>query len=80
MAKGWKDLSEGQRTAVVAAAAAEAALKLAMLVDLKRRPASLVRGPKWLWASTALVNSAGVLPVLYFLVGRLGTDGQGSAA
>jgi hypothetical protein len=42
-----------------------------MLIDLKRRPASQVRGPKWLWASTALLNSAGVVPVYYFIVGRV---------
>jgi hypothetical protein len=41
-----------------------------MLVDLKRRPVERVRGPKWVWASTALVNSAGVAPVAYFLIGR----------
>ena len=71
MARKWKDLSRVQRTFVVAAAAAEAGLKAAMLSDLRRRPASQVRGPKWLWASTALINSAGVLPLLYFVVGRL---------
>jgi hypothetical protein len=61
-----------QRRIIIAAAAAETALKAAMLIDLRRRPAAQVRGPKWLWASTALINTAGIAPVSYFLVGRTG--------
>ena len=48
-----------------------------MLIDLKRRPAAQVRGPKWLWAASALVNSAGVIPLSYFLLGRRGQDQVG---
>jgi hypothetical protein len=73
MARRWKDLSEGQRRLIITAGAVETALKAAMLIDLKRRPAGQVRGPKWLWASTALINSAGVLPVAYFIAGRVRT-------
>jgi hypothetical protein len=68
--KRWSDLSKGQRRIIIAAAAAEAALKAAMLIDLRRRPAGQVRGPKWLWASTALINTAGIAPLTYFIVGR----------
>jgi hypothetical protein len=74
MAGRWEQLSEGQRRLVVVATIAETALKVAMLIDLRRRPASQVRGPKWLWAATALVNSAGIAPVAYFIVGRVGDD------
>lgn len=70
----WNDLSDRQRTLVIAAAVAETALKVAMLVDLRRRPASRVRGPKWLWASTALINSAGLAPIAYFTFGRVGDN------
>jgi hypothetical protein len=70
MAKQWSDLSKRQRQIIIAAAAAEAALKVAMLIDLRRRPAGQVRGPKWLWASTALINTAGIVPLSYFIVGR----------
>jgi hypothetical protein len=70
MAKRWSDLSSRQRGLIIAAAAVETALKVAMLVDLRRRDASEVRGPKWLWASTALFNSAGIAPLSYFAVGR----------
>ena len=70
MAKQRRDLSKRQRQIIIAAAAAEAALKIAMLVDLRRRPGGQVRGPKWLWASTALVNTAGVAPLSYLIFGR----------
>jgi len=70
MATQRTDLSTRQRRIIIAAAAVEAVLKTAMLIDLKRRPAGQVRGPKWLWASTALVNTAGIAPLSYFIVGR----------
>ena len=36
-----------------------------------RRPADQIRGPKWLWAPVvAVVNSAGVVPISYFVFGR----------
>jgi hypothetical protein len=67
----WSDLSERRRRLLMTAAAAEGVLKLAALIDLKRRPASQVRGPKWLWATAlAVVGSAGALPVCYFVFGR----------
>jgi len=72
MTKHWSDLSKRQRRFVVAAAAVEGVLKAAMLIDLSRRPAGQVRGPKWLWASTALVNTAGLAPLSYFILGRAG--------
>ena len=44
-------------------AVAEGILKVAALIDIKRRPASQIRGPKWVWAPVvAVVNSAGVIP------------------
>ena len=74
VARRWGQLSRRQRTLIVVAGAIEAVLKLAMLLDLRRRPASQVRGPKWLWAASALVNSAGVLPASYFVLGRRDED------
>ena len=69
--RGWNDLSEGRRRFLIVAAAAEGILKLAALVDIRRRPASQIRGPKWLWASAVtVVSSAGVLPLSYFIFGR----------
>jgi hypothetical protein len=67
----WSDLSERQRRLVVAAGAIEAVLKIAALVDLRRRPAGEIRGPKKLWAvAIVLVSSAGALPIAYFALGR----------
>jgi hypothetical protein len=67
----WSDLSERNRRLLTITAVAEGILKLAALIDLKRRPASQVRGPKWLWATVlAVVGSAGVLPLCYFAFGR----------
>jgi hypothetical protein len=67
----WSDLSEPTRRLLTITAIAEGILKLAALIDLKRRPASQVRGPKWLWATVlAVVSSAGVVPISYFVFGR----------
>ena len=67
----WIDLSERNRRLLTITAVAEGILKLAALIDLKRRPASQVRGPKWLWATVlAVVGSAGILPLSYFVFGR----------
>jgi hypothetical protein len=67
----WSDLSERNRRLLAITAVAEGILKLAALIDLKRRPASQVRGPKWLWATVlAIVSSAGVVPISYFVFGR----------
>ncbi|MBB2948194.1 hypothetical protein FB565_007977 [Actinoplanes lutulentus] len=71
MARRWSDLSASQRRTIVVVGLVETALKTAMAVDLKRRPAEQVRGPKWVWATATLVNSAGVIPVAYFLFGRV---------
>jgi hypothetical protein len=69
--KQWSDLSERTRRLLITAAVAEAILKVAALVDIKRRPASQIRGSKWLWAAVvAVVSSAGVVPVSYFVFGR----------
>jgi hypothetical protein len=69
--KQWEDLSPRTRGLIIASAVVDVALKVAALIDIKRRPASQVRGPKWLWASVvALVSSAGLLPISYFALGR----------
>jgi hypothetical protein len=67
----WGSLSRRTRRMLVIAGFAEGILKAAALIDIRRRPSSQVRGPKWLWAVViATVGSAGVLPISYFLFGR----------
>jgi hypothetical protein len=68
--KRWSGLSRPQRVVIVVAGVLEAVAKVAMLIDLRRRPAEQIRGPKLLWAATALVNTAGLAQVGYFVVGR----------
>jgi hypothetical protein len=70
--KKWSDLSQGQRNAIKVLAVTEFLLKILMLVDIKRRPASQIRGPKAAWRAAAVVNTIG--PVSYFLFGRRKSD------
>ena len=79
----WGDLSERTRTLLLTAAAADGMLKIAALIDIKRRPADQIRGRKWMWATAVtLINSAGVVPVSYFILGRRSRacPGQGESA
>jgi hypothetical protein len=70
MPRRWSELSDRTRKLIVVGAAAETVLKVAMLIDIRRRPASQIRGSKRIWAATALLNSAGIGPMAYFAVGR----------
>jgi hypothetical protein len=67
----WSDLSERDRRIIIVAGAAETVLKIAALVDLRRRPADQVRGSKEVWATAiVLANSLGAVPIAYFVLGR----------
>ncbi len=67
----WSELSNRSRRLIVLGAAVEGALKVAALVDLARRPAAEVRGPKWAWATAlVLVGSVGGVPLAYLRFGR----------
>ena len=67
----WRDLSERNRRLILVGGAVEAILKVTALVDLKRRPATGIRGRKWVWATViTLANSVGLVPIGYFLFGR----------
>jgi hypothetical protein len=69
--KQWSDLSEPTRRLLITAAVIEGILKVAALIDIKGRPASQIRGSKWMWASVVTVaGSAGVVPISYFVFGR----------
>jgi hypothetical protein len=69
--KKWGDLDERTRKLLIGAAVAEGTLRIAALIDIKRRPASQIRGRKWMWATVvAVVSSAGVIPISYFVFGR----------
>jgi hypothetical protein len=67
----WSDFSPGTRRLIIIGAAVETSLKAAALVDLKRRPASEIRGSKWMWVpALTVLNSAGLAPLTYFVWGR----------
>jgi hypothetical protein len=71
MATRWSDLSERSRRLIISGAVGEAVLKTAVIIDIRRRPASQIRGSKRMWIVAAvLVNSAGVGPLSYFAFGR----------
>jgi hypothetical protein len=74
MARQRKDLSPRARWLLTAGAAAEAALKAAALLDMRRRPASQIRGSKKAWAWAMIVNSAGLIPISYFVFGVRRTE------
>ena len=67
----WSDLSKPTQRLIIVAAVVETSLKAAALVDMKRRPASQIRGKKWMWVpALTILNSAGLAPLAYFLWGR----------
>lgn len=69
MARRRNDLSPGTRRLLTVAAVAEAGLKAAALLDMRRRPASEINGSKKAWALAMIVNSAGIIPICYFVFG-----------
>lgn len=70
-AKWWSQLSQRNQRLLVAAAVIETSLKAAALIDIKRRPADQIRGPKWAWIpAVSILNSAGIAPITYFVWGR----------
>lgn len=70
MGKWRSDLSPRSRKLLIAVGVAETALKVAVLVDLRRRPPSEIRGSRRAWTAAMLVNSAGLIPLSYFAFGR----------
>ena len=69
--KRWSELPASTRRIIVVVGALDSALKIAALADLTKRPASEVKGSKRTWAvALCVVNSAGVLPLVYFFHGR----------
>lgn len=64
----WNELTDGEKAAILVAASVQISLAATAWIDLARRPAAQVRGPKPLWAVAIAVNFVG--PISYFAVGR----------
>lgn len=61
-------MSPASRAGLIAGVAVEVSAKIAAWVDLSRRPAEKIRGPKWMWALAQLINGLG--PAAYWSLGR----------
>jgi hypothetical protein len=66
--KQWSDLTSTQQGLIIASGAVELVFTAIALVDLARRPADQVRGPKPLWVLGCLVQPVG--PLAYLVLGR----------
>lgn len=66
--KRWSDLTDRQRRLIVVGGIAEAIVTTAVLVDLARRPAGQVRGPRVAWVLGLVVQPFG--PFAYLAFGR----------
>ena len=67
-ARRWSDMTERQQTAILVAASVQLSLAATAWIDLARRPAGRVNGPKRLWAAIIGVNFLG--PIAYFIWGH----------
>ena len=69
--KQWNDLSARTRRLIIVGAVIDISLRIAALLDLRRRPTEQIRGSRRAWGiAIGLVNSAGLLPAGYLLRGR----------
>jgi len=66
--KQWRDFSQQQQRAIIAAGVVEVVLTSVALIDLARRPSAQVRGPKALWLLSVFVQPVG--PIAYLTLGR----------
>ena len=64
----FNDLPTPASVSLLAGVAAQLAATIGAWVDLYRRPADKVRGPKWAWALAQFINGIG--PAAYWAVGR----------
>lgn len=59
------------RNVIAAIGIGETLLKIIAIIDLVRRRPESVRGKKAAWAAAiTAINSAGAVPILYFIFGR----------
>lgn len=64
----WDELSPATKGALGVVGIVEIVLLGAALIDLRRRPADQIRGPKRLWLGLVFIDVVG--PLAYFFYGR----------
>jgi len=64
----WQAMPVWAKIGSMVMASIQVSLLVSALVDIRRRPAQQVRGPKWAWAAVSFINFVG--PISYFLFGR----------
>ncbi len=67
--RSWNDLTSQQKIGAVFMAIIQLALAAIAFRDLRKRPNSLVRGPKAIWYAVNTINFIG--PITYLVYGRL---------
>ena len=70
--KRWNEMSPARRVSSIVIALIQFGLLGVALIDLRRRPAEQIRGPKRLWMFVVFINWVG--PISYFVFGRLPTE------
>jgi len=68
----WEQLTPSQRTGIAVLAGIEVVATSIALMDLVKRPASLVRGPKLAWGLACAIQPVG--PLTYLTLGRRKAD------
>jgi len=66
--KRWDELTDRQQKSIIVLAGVELIITTVALIDLARRPAEQVRGPKALWALGCFIQPIG--PIAYLAAGR----------
>ena len=68
----WDQLTPSQRVGIAVLAGIEIAATTMAITDLVKRPAALVRGPKFAWGLACAVQPVG--PIAYLALGRRTAD------
>lgn len=67
--KTWADLTETEKRAIYVSGAVEVVITTVALIDLAKRPGERVRGPKWAWLLSFVIQPFG--PLSYLFLGRV---------
>lgn len=68
----WSEMSSRQQTMLLVSVSVQLSLAATAWVNLAKRPATEVNGPKAMWAALIAVNFVG--PLAYFAFGRRRTS------